>query len=254
MRISIKNFIAASVLGAGVTIAGTVHAGTITQTEAFTFEFAPSVALVMVSPGNTANTTNQNTLGFTGINNFNSALGSLNAVRFDIAWTGGVQNTWSNSSGFTSHTATFRSDINFSSGSAGNVLLDTAGQTTPPPPFTPIPLISTTTLEISGATSITSSDANLLALFSGPGTIASTIQLENFVELTVLSGGSVMAFTRGCPSICVGANGDPLTQVGGNLTVTYDFSETMAEIPAPGGIALFALGLIGIGAARRRAR
>ena len=58
------------------------------------------------------------------------------------------------------------------------------------------------------------------------------IELENFVELTVVSGGPVSASMRGCPIsgsvICGVQSGNFFPVVCGSLEVTYDYSAAVA--------------------------
>lgn len=256
MRISFKNLGAAGILVAGTAFAGISSAATIVQNQLVTFGEAP--ASVAVSAGNTDNNTNQQTLSFGSISKFNTGLGILNSVTFNISWVGEVEfsrqelDPATNYSVFNRSTVTFRADGSTDSVSA----TADAGQTVVGHPFFNIGAVAA--LDIAGGGTFSETDAGFLAAFSGPGSIASTIELENFVELTVTAGGSIQAATRGCPlfgSLICGVNsGNFFPAVRGSLMVTYDYSESVAQIPAPGGIALLALGLIGVGAVRRRVR
>lgn len=86
MRFSLKSLIAATALSAGTILAGTANAALITQSESFLF--ANVAASVTVNAGDTANDSSQQSLSFGTINKFNSALGTLNSVTFDISWNG----------------------------------------------------------------------------------------------------------------------------------------------------------------------
>ncbi|MFT5486416.1 MAG: hypothetical protein ACI9MU_001330 [Alphaproteobacteria bacterium] len=252
--ISLKNLGAAAILATATVFAGAASAATIVQNQLFSFGEAE--ASVTVAAGATDSDTNQQTFSFSSLSKFNTGLGTLNSVSFNVSWTGEVEvrkselNASSNYSFTHLSTVTFRADGITNGATASASVTDTiVGH-----PFFPINAVGP--LDIAGGGTSTETSAAFLALFSGPGSIASSIELENVVDLTVTSGGPVFAATRGCPPfgspVCGAFSGNTFPQVRGNLQITYDYTEASVAMSAPGGMALLGLGLIGMGAARRR--
>lgn len=231
------------------------NAATIVQSQGFLF--GEAAATVTVNPGTTNTATNQETISFGSIARFDTSLGTLNAVTFDIGWEGEVEHSFQQSASFTTHTVAHLSRVTFrADGSAADISASASNVGDFGPLFGTIG--GFTARDIAGGGTFTETDAGILALFSGPGSIVSSIDLENFVELTVRSGGTVVAGARGCPITgtidCGVLSGlfDPRIQ--GTLQVTYDYSASSVAMSAPGGMALLALGLVGLGAVRRRVR
>jgi hypothetical protein len=251
MRFSLKSLIAAAALSAGTLLAGTANAALITQNQ--NFLFANVVATATVNPGDTGNDTNQQTLSFGAINKFNTALGTLNSVTFNISWNGEVEYFHTTFLGNTGYTSIHQSQVAFRADGTTNSVAANASATVNMPPTLLGGLSGVGAQDISGGNIFTETNAALLALFSGSGAIASTIQLENFVDLTVSSGGGpASASSANCPAFGSQVCGF-LAPVSGSLSLTYDYTAASAAVSAPGGIALLALGLIGFGMSRRRA-
>lgn len=256
MSHSFKILGAAAILAVGGVFASAVNAAMIVQNQAFTF--GEATATVTVANGNTDSNTNQQTISFGGISRFNTALGTLNSITFDINWSGEVEHSFQQLAPFTGHSTTHASTVTFrADGSTASTSANVGETQTFAPLFGPLGGFGAR--DISGAGLFTETDASFLALFTGPGSIVSSVDLENFVELSVTAGGPVTASARGCPSgsgsiICGIQSGNLFPLVGGNLEVTYDYTEATVAMSAPGGLALLGLGLIGMGIARRRQR
>lgn len=253
-----KNFSVASILIAGVTFAGAANAATIVQNQFFSFGEAEA-SITTGLTGVTSSTTNQQTISFASLSRFDTGLGTLNSVSFNVSWTGEVENTWRQLTSFTAHTVTQRSTVTFrADGSTDSVSAIAGGIPQIVPNQGILQLGASGALDIAGGGAFTETSAAFLALFSGPGSIASSIELENYIELTVTEGGAVTAATRGCPSsgsiVCGVNSGNVFPLIRGNLEITYDFTEASVAMSAPGGIALLTLGLIGMSATRRRRR
>lgn len=250
---SLKTLGAAAILAAGTAFAGAASAATVIQNQSFSF----GEVAATVTTGTTDSATNQQTLSFAGLSRFNTGLGTLNSITFNIGWTGEVEFSWSQLGPFTAHTATQRSTVTFrADGSTDSVSATATNGTQVIPNQGRFQLNMVGALDIAGGSAFTESSAAFLALFSGPGSIASSIELENFIELTVDEGGPVTGTTRNCPPFgsldCGVMSGNPFPIVRGNLQITYDYTEATVAMSAPGGIALLGLGLIGMGVSRRR--
>jgi len=247
MRFSLKSLIAATALSAGTILAGTANASLITQSESFLF--ANVAASVTVNAGDTANDSSQQSLSFGTINKFNSALGTLNSVTFDISWNGEVEyfhTSFFPSSGYVS---VHQSQVAFRADGISNSVTASAASTATVPVST-FPIQGIGAEDISGGSIFSDSTAALLSLFSGSGAIESTIELENFVELTAI-GGLASASSANCPAIGSIACGI-LAPISGSLSLTYDYTAAASAVAAPGAIALIGLGVVGMGIARRR--
>lgn len=259
MRVSLKNSIsrknlgAAAILAAATVFSGTAGAATIVQSQSVSF----GEVAATVTTGTTDSATNQQALSFAGLSRFDTGLGTLNSVSFNVGWTGEVEFSWSQLGPFTGHTVTQRSTVSFrADGSTDSVSATATDGTQTIPNQGLFQLGAVGARDIAGGGVFTETSAAFLALFSGPGSIASSIELENFVELTVNSGGPVTGTTRNCPPFgsldCGVASGAIIPSIRATLEITYDYTEASIAMPAPGGIALLALGLIGLGAVRRR--
>lgn len=253
--ISLKNLGAAAIFATATAFAGVASAATIVQNQLFSFGEAQAT----VTTGTTDSDTNQETLSFGSLSNFNTSLGTLNSVTFNIGWTGEVEFSNRQLASFTAHTVTNRSTVTFRADGSTDSVSATATdgiQIIPDQGFFQLGFVGAR--DIAGGGTFTETSAAFLALFSGPGGIASSIELENFIELTVDSGGPVTGTTRGCPAFgstqCGVLSGNIFPQVRGSLQITYDYTEASVAMSAPGGMALLTLGLIGMGAARRRRR